>query len=440
MLLRVKQIVYPLIIPTALIILSALVIWIWPNLAHKINQVKELKALLVILPVLPYVICSVGIIMGWRYGNIGMMLASFALAISYLVVSRFNSGYPPEGLMGPSFPETVAFLLPLNLTVFSMLTKRRIYTSVGVLCIVLMMLQISAVILFCSPPASPGSLLLHKMNSVSPDAAKKLAKLLIGLRSFLHDNALVKFDHISISSLLVYSFALVFVLMRYMLKKDVILAGFLGAIVATFIGISTDFTEPASMIYFSTAGLMLIITSIEASFTLAYVDDLTGLQGRRSLNQRLINLGKKYSIAMIDVDHFKKFNDRYGHKTGDQVLKLIASKLRNMSGGAKVFRYGGEEFTAIFSGKDVEEVVPYLEQYRRSVEDTPFVVRSKTRRKSTSKNRGRIKLSGLKQAKVTVSIGVAAPGKDLADPEKVLKAADRALYRAKKAGRNRVKS
>ena len=440
MLLRVKQIVYPLIIPTALIILSALVIWIWPNLAHKINQVKELKALLVILPVLPYVICSVGIIMGWRYGNIGMMLASFALAISYLVVSRFNSGYPPEGLMGPSFPETVAFLLPLNLTVFSMLTKRRIYTSVGVLCIVLMMLQISAVILFCSPPASPGSLLLHKMNSVSPDAAKKLAKLLIGLRSFLHDNALVKFDHISISSLLVYSFALVFVLMRYMLKKDVILAGFLGAIVATFIGISTDFTEPASMIYFSTAGLMLIITSIESSFTLAYVDDLTGLQGRRSLNQRLINLGKKYSIAMIDVDHFKKFNDRYGHKTGDQVLKLIASKLRNMSGGAKVFRYGGEEFTAIFSGKDVEEVVPYLEQYRRSVEDTPFVVRSKTRRKSTSKNRGRIKLSGLKQAKVTVSIGVAAPGKDLADPEKVLKAADRALYRAKKAGRNRVKS
>ena len=440
MLLRVKQIVYPLIIPTVLIILSSVVIWTWPNLAHKINQVKELKALLVILPVLPYAICSVGIIMGWRYGNMGMMLASFALAISYLVVSRFNPGYPPEGLMGPTFPETVALLLPLNLAVFSILTKRRIFTSVGVLCVFLMMLQISAVYLFCSPPASPGSQLLHKMNSVSPDAAKKLANLLIGLRSVLHDDALVEFDHISTSSLLAYSFAFAFVLMRYMLKKDVILAGFLGALVATFIGISTDRTESSSMIYFSTAGLMMIITSIEASFTLAYVDDLTGLQGRRSLNQRLINLGKKYTIAMIDVDHFKKFNDRYGHKTGDQVLKMIASKLRDMSGGAKVFRYGGEEFTAIFPGKDLEEAVTYLEKCRRSVKDTPFVVRSKARRSSTSENRGKIKLSGFKQAKVTVSIGVAAPGKDLADPEKVLKAADRALYRAKKAGRNRVKS
>ena len=440
MLLRVKQIVYPLIIPTVLIIFSAVVIWTWPNLAHEINQVKELKALLVILPVLPYAICSVGIIMGWRYGNIGLMLASFALAISYLVVSRFNPGNPPEGLMGPSFPETVAFLLPLNFIVFSMLTKRRLFTSVGVICVFLMMLQISAVILFCSPPASPGSQLLHKMNSVSPDAAKKLAKLLIGLRSVLHDDALVEFEHISISSLLVYSFALVFVLMRYLLKRDVILAGFLGALVATFIGISTDRPAPSSIIYFSTAGLILIITSIEASFTLAYVDDLTGLHGRRSLNQRLINLGMKYAIAMIDVDHFKKFNDRYGHKTGDQVLKMIASKLKNMSGGAKVFRYGGEEFTAIFPGKDVEEALAYLEKYRRSVEDTPFVVRSKTRRRSTSENRGRIKLSGLKRAKVMVSIGVAAPGKALADPERVLKAADRALYRAKKAGRNRVKS
>ena len=56
---------------------------------------------------------------------------------------------------------------------------------------------------------------------------------------------------------------------------------------------------------------------------MAYVDELTGLPGRRSLDQTLINLGKKYSIAMIDIDHFKKFNDTYGHDTGDQVLKII---------------------------------------------------------------------------------------------------------------------
>jgi diguanylate cyclase (GGDEF)-like protein len=275
---------------------------------------------------------------------------------------------------------------------------------------------------------------------MSPENAEKLNKLLAGLRSFFHDDSVFGNAHVSTPAILAYAFSFAFLLIRFLLKRDVILAGFLGTLVATFIAMAADTPEPSSMIYFSAAGLMLIITSIEASFTLAYVDDLTGLPGRRSLNQSLVNLGKKYAIAMIDVDHFKKFNDRYGHKTGDQVLKMIASKLRDISGGARVFRYGGEEFTAIFPGKDAEESMPYLEKYRRTIEYTPFVVRGKTRRRGTSKSRGKIKLSGLKRAKVTVSIGVAAPDKDLTDPERVLKAADRALYGAKKAGRNRVKS
>jgi diguanylate cyclase len=74
------------------------------------------------------------------------------------------------------------------------------------------------------------------------------------------------------------------------------------------------------------------------------------------------------------------------------------------------------------------------------MESSPFVVRSKIRRKSTSNNRGKSKLSGLKRVKVTVSIGVAELDKNHTNPEKVLKAADRRLYKAKKAGRNRIKS
>jgi len=173
---------------------------------------------------------------------------------------------------------------------------------------------------------------------------------------------------------------------------------------------------------------------------MAYVDELTDLPSRRSLNQTLINLGKKYAIAMIDVDHFKKINDTYGHKAGDQVLRMIASRLREISGGAKAFRYGGEEFIAIFPGKGVAEAVPHLEKYRKAIESIPFVVRGKGRRKSTSKNRGKGKVSPRKRARVTVSIGVAAPDRNLTKPEKVLKAADKRLYKAKKAGRNRLKS
>jgi PleD family two-component response regulator len=152
----------------------------------------------------------------------------------------------------------------------------------------------------------------------------------------------------------------------------------------------------------------------------------------------LTNLGRKYAIAMIDIDHFKKFNDRYGHKTGDQVLKMIASKLKEITGGAKVFRYGGEEFTAIFPGKGVEEAVPHLDVYRKIIESIPFVIRGKERQKRSVENRGKGAPKGQKRAKVTVSIGVAAPGKAHPTPEKVLKAADKILYQAKKAGRNRL--
>jgi diguanylate cyclase (GGDEF)-like protein len=162
------------------------------------------------------------------------------------------------------------------------------------------------------------------------------------------------------------------------------------------------------------------------------------LPGRRSLNETLANLGRRYAIAMIDIDHFKKFNDKYGHKTGDQVLKMVASKLKDLTGGAKVFRYGGEEFTAVFPGKSAKEVVPHLDTYRKIMESTPFTVRGKERKRSSAENRGKITRAGRKGINITVSIGVASPNRRMATPEKVLKAADRILYKAKKAGRNRV--
>ncbi|MCK4653096.1 MAG: GGDEF domain-containing protein, partial [Candidatus Cloacimonetes bacterium] len=219
----------------------------------------------------------------------------------------------------------------------------------------------------------------------------------------------------------------------------VLQAGYLSVLLPAFLGIISSFPRPSLMIYFSAAGLILIISTIESSFSLAYIDELTGLPGRRSLSETLTNLGKHYTIAMIDIDYFKKFNDLYGHKTGDQVLKMIATKLSEISGGAKTFRYGGEEFTAIFPGKSAEEVKPHLEEYRQTIASTPFIVRSKERLKSSLENRGKAIFKGQNQAKVTVSIGIAEYNKNLTKPEKVLKAADKVLYKAKRAGRNRVK-
>src|SRR5207302_1408861 len=83
---------------------------------------------------------------------------------------------------------------------------------------------------------------------------------------------------------------------------------------------------------------------VEASYHMAYQDSLTGLPARRALNEALLRLGGHYSVAMIDVDHFKRINDRHGHDVGDQVLRIIAAKLAQVPGGGKAYRYGGEEF------------------------------------------------------------------------------------------------
>ena len=101
----------------------------------------------------------------------------------------------------------------------------------------------------------------------------------------------------------------------------------------------------------SSLAMIYLFTILIDSYFLAYRDELTGLASRRALYNLVLSLGRKYSVAMLDIDHFKKFNDTYGHDVGDQVLRLVAAKMARVSGGGKVFRYGGEEFTIVFPRK-----------------------------------------------------------------------------------------
>ena len=175
---------------------------------------------------------------------------------------------------------------------------------------------------------------------------------------------------------------------------------------------------------------------------MAYYAELTELPGRRALNEQLLRLGKRYSVALVDIDHFKKCNDTYGHDIGDQVLRMVASKLRGVSGGGKAYRYGGEEFAVLFRGKSMKEVRPTLDALRETVEATPFVLRGRRRPRAKPTERTPSPSPGSKARKyvsVTVSIGVAERVEDHEEPRDVIKAADEALYRAKGAGRNQVK-
>lgn len=185
--------------------------------------------------------------------------------------------------------------------------------------------------------------------------------------------------------------------------------------------------------------LMLVAAVVHEAYQMAYRDELTGLPGRRALNDRLERLGRNYVIAMADVDHFKKFNDSHGHDVGDQVLRLVASRLRKVGGGGKAYRYGGEEFALVFPGRSLEECLPHLEALRQAVEAYRLQLRDKQKRPNDDRQgRQRRGSTAAAEVSVTVSLGVAERDDESRTPEQVLKAADQALYAAKSAGRNRV--
>lgn len=187
--------------------------------------------------------------------------------------------------------------------------------------------------------------------------------------------------------------------------------------------------------------LMLVAAVAHEAYQMAFRDELTGLPGRRALNERLQRLGRDYVIAMVDVDHFKKFNDTHGHDVGDQVLRLVASQLRKVGGGGKAYRYGGEEFTLLFPGKSLEQCLPHMEAVRQAIEHYRMQLRDKQSRPRDDRE-GKQRRAGntASEVSVTVSMGVAQRQAEQRSPQEVIKAADKALYSAKAAGRNCIRS
>jgi len=212
-----------------------------------------------------------------------------------------------------------------------------------------------------------------------------------------------------------------------------------AAIAAFFLAAEWAQAAQAYAVFMCATGVLLIAALLQESHQLAFRDQLTGLPARRALEERMRSLGERYAIGMVDVDHFKKFNDAHGHDVGDQVLRLVGGRLAQVDGGGIAYRYGGEEFSVLFPGSTLAQAERALEAIRGSIEAYRMAVRGADRPKRPqegAKRRG--EGSGEKVLSVTVSIGVAEPSDLQATPRAVLKAADEALYRAKQSGRNRV--
>lgn len=199
-----------------------------------------------------------------------------------------------------------------------------------------------------------------------------------------------------------------------------------------------QFIHFQSIIYF-TLSLILFYGVVRLYWAKIYIDELTEIPNRRSFNENLDRLGSQYIIAMIDIDHFKRFNDNYGHEQGDHVLRLVASHLDSKT-HSKAFRYGGEEFCVILEKKSQKEATKLLEKTRSELAERYFALRKSEnlRKKTSKKDRGKAQ-SSPKKIQITISIGVSQKTKSSPkSPKEVLKKADEALYLAKKKGRNQT--
>lgn len=185
-----------------------------------------------------------------------------------------------------------------------------------------------------------------------------------------------------------------------------------------------------------TTAVILGIAAVQEGWGLAYLDTLTGLPGRRALDEALARQHGRYAVAMLDVDHFKAFNDRHGHAVGDEVLRMVASFLREVRGGGLPHRYGGEEFTVLFPSLAAEQALPHLEAVRQAIADAAFELRQHDRRQPAPPEPPG---AGPEPLSITVSIGVADSGEGRRRPEAVIGLADEALYAAKRGGRDQTR-
>jgi diguanylate cyclase (GGDEF)-like protein len=376
----------------------------------------------------PYLVAALAAIVGGWFKCPRIVLMAMLIAGAHWVVQAFVAGVNIHD-RGPEITVIyagLAVLFPLNAALVAIKADRGLL-SLGVLSRVLFAgLQIVALLVVWD----------------AGETARALTDEVLHTRVF--DKDLDYWSLLPQPALMLFAVVCAGLLARAVWKGGVLDGGLFGAVAVSALALHAAGDGPLSSILFSLAAIVLLAAVGQESYRLAYIDELTGLPGRRALMHDLMALSSDYTVAMLDVDHFKKFNDTYGHDVGDQVLKMVAAQMMRVSGGGRSYRYGGEEFTVLFARKGVDSAVKHLDKLRQSIETASFKLRDRDRPKTKPEN-PKAKKSAKKASQspirdivsVTISIG-AAPYEDGVSAQDALKAADQALYRAKDSGRNRV--
>lgn len=374
------------------------------------------EALQPVIHYFSYAMLIVGLSLSFWFNRGGVFFILLTIFLTQMVLNRLAlAGAAAERYLSTVYP-LAGVLVPVNFVVFSFLKERGVTSASGQRRFGFILVQILVAALLVWLHSEPIIRLLN--SSIIPWKPLSVTAL-------------------PQTSLLFFTVSFIILAWRRNFRSSPFRIPFICALVASAVALHHLGSPTAVSLFFAAAGLILTVAVIQDLYRKAYFDELTGLPTRRALKEELLKLGGRYTIAMLDLDYFKKCNDNFGHAVGDQVLKFTAASISEISGGGKPFRYGGEEFTIIFPGKRVEEAIPYLDDLRDRISRKVFILRSSSRPKTRPET---IKPPGASALRIsiTVSIGVAEKGEQHRSAEEVIREADAALYRAKKKGRNCV--
>lgn len=411
----VKNILIDLITPICLILLAVFIRPLLPSL--DIAQTS-------VFAFFPFVLLSISLLISWKFNQLDSFYLSLMLCVAYAAIlqidlatggSELNTGNT-NVFINELYLTSISILIPLNFIVFKLWRVASIVSSPGIIRLLIITLQTYGIYWAAQSQYTP----------------------LLDIFSFpLLPESITLFSTFPQISILLFLVAALMQAGFIAVQQKPLDSTLFGALIAIFI--ASTLMDDAFIFFslFSATAIMLTFATVQASYNMAFIDTLTGLPSRRAMENELKKLGRRYTIAMLDIDHFKKLNDTYGHDVGDQVLRMVAKHIRRVGGGGRPARYGGEEFAVIFPNRTTIDATPFLEIVRMNIANASFALRDKDRPKEIPKTRSSKKKPS-NEISVTISIGVAEKNRAHKSPADAMKAADDALYKAKKQGRNRV--
>ena len=368
-----------------------------------------------------YAVFTAALILALRFRSFRIVFCAVVLLLGHYALASKGPAF--HSAAGRAAFDAVALLIPLDFILFSSIPERALERK--------HLLGVAAALFFESTFVTVFS---------RPDQAE------VG---WLHYSFVHYYDlRLPQPATLMFIVALGVLLSRVIRFRKATDQGLFWSLLAAGIALEAGVGSKSGTAYLAVAGLILASSIVESSYSLAYRDELTGLSSRRAFNDAILQLRHPYAIAAVDIDHFKSINDSCGHDTGDQVLRLVASRLAGVSGGGQPYRVGGEEFTILFPGRGAKEVFDHLELLRMNIESCSFRLRKGEDRRKVARESDRravlprrVKPAPARPAaaalSVTVSIGIAESSAK-GSIEHVTEQADKALYVAKQSGRNRI--